>query len=95
MSNFVFPTILNMIMIIAVFRSGNPLLPTDILFVNLYIEIVSVLLATIWCSSRFWERDPAKAATKVDHVVQALDPEALTLSSLPQDHSKSALIGEK
>ena len=82
-------------MIVAVFRSGNLLLPTDILLVNLYIEIVIVLLSAICCSSSFWERDPAETTAKADHVIKALDPEAFALSSLPQVHSKSTLIERK
>ncbi|PIL26383.1 hypothetical protein GSI_12140 [Ganoderma sinense ZZ0214-1] len=53
--NFVFPTVLNVVSIVLIFRSTDSFALTDLVITNLYVEIVFVLLATIWCSGKYWD----------------------------------------
>ena len=49
-SNFVIPTVLNIIQLAFVYGDSNPLHSAYIYFVNIYISIIGALLATIWTS---------------------------------------------
>ncbi|KAI1795253.1 hypothetical protein LXA43DRAFT_1090903 [Ganoderma leucocontextum] len=48
--NFVFPVIFNVVLIILAFRDANFLEGSYILYTNNYVEIIGVLLATIWAT---------------------------------------------
>ncbi|RDX48915.1 hypothetical protein OH76DRAFT_1404104 [Lentinus brumalis] len=54
-SNFVFPVMLNIAQIIFIFRDRNFIHGTYITMVNNYVEIIGVLLATLWCSGTKWQ----------------------------------------
>ncbi|KAI0742282.1 hypothetical protein C8Q80DRAFT_1108454 [Daedaleopsis nitida] len=54
-SNFVFPVLLNIAQIVFIFRDRNFIDGTYILMVNNYVEIIGVLLATLWCSGTHWQ----------------------------------------
>ncbi|KAH9478635.1 hypothetical protein JR316_0009092 [Psilocybe cubensis] len=53
-SNFVFPVILSIIQLIMLFRDPNFLKGSYIFLTNDYVEIVGVLLATVWASTSHW-----------------------------------------
>ncbi|KAH9483523.1 Ribosome production factor 2-like protein [Psilocybe cubensis] len=53
-SNFVFPVILSIIQLIMLFRDSNFLKGAYTFFTNDYVEIVGVLLATVWASTAHW-----------------------------------------
>ena len=54
-SNFVIPVIFNIAQLVLIFHDESFVHGTYVLLVNIYVEIVSVLLATLWCSSSLWE----------------------------------------
>ncbi|TBU28346.1 hypothetical protein BD311DRAFT_663502 [Dichomitus squalens] len=72
-SNFVIPNIFNIILIISTFRSANPFFTTYISTIHVYVEIVSVLLATIWCSGKYWQRNAPENVVMDGNVVESLD----------------------
>lgn len=53
--NFVFPVILNIIMIIFVFRDPNITHLGDTMVENVFADIICVILATVWCSGTYWQ----------------------------------------
>ncbi|KAF9049304.1 hypothetical protein BDZ89DRAFT_1108257 [Hymenopellis radicata] len=53
-SNFVFPVILSLAQVIFAFRDSSFLHGSYILITNIYIEIIGVLLATVWASGSKW-----------------------------------------
>ena len=52
--NFVFPVILNVVIVVFSFREHNVLHVDDVINLNIYVEIICVLLATIWCTGTYW-----------------------------------------
>lgn len=64
--NFVFPVILNIIIVVFSFRVSNILHIVDVITLNIYFEIVCVLMATIWCTGTYWEASasPSLASNK-------------------------------
>ncbi|PIL26430.1 hypothetical protein GSI_12188 [Ganoderma sinense ZZ0214-1] len=59
--NFVFPVILNITTIVFLFRDPKIDHGADVMVVNIYVDIICVVLATVWCSGTHWQRatDPA------------------------------------
>jgi hypothetical protein len=53
-SNFVFPVILSIFQLVFIFRNPNFLKVAYIYVTNGFVEIIGVLLATIWTSSSHW-----------------------------------------
>ena len=53
-SNFVLPVMFNVAQLIINFRDDNIFHGAYALLVNIYVEIISVLLATLWCSGTYW-----------------------------------------
>ena len=49
--------LLNLVQIIFVFRDPNFLDGTYVYTVNMYVQIIGVLLATVWCTSTTWYDD--------------------------------------
>ena len=41
------------------FRERNVLRTSDFIELNNYVEIICVLLATIWCTGTYWDHSPA------------------------------------
>ncbi|KAI1795281.1 hypothetical protein LXA43DRAFT_939146 [Ganoderma leucocontextum] len=75
--NFVFPVILNVAVITFLFRDPNPEHGVNVMVVNIYVDIICVLLATVWCSGAHWQNDgPGLAGA------QARVPEEVTIQSL-------------
>ena len=56
-SNFVFPVILSIIQLVFIFRDPDFLKGTYIYVTNCFVEIIGVLLATVWTSSSHWKSD--------------------------------------
>ncbi|KAI0742341.1 hypothetical protein C8Q80DRAFT_1273030 [Daedaleopsis nitida] len=56
-SNFVFPVILNIAQLVLVFRDKSFLNNSYLFMVSMYIQIIGVLLATIWCTGTRWVDD--------------------------------------
>ncbi|KAK0186624.1 hypothetical protein F5146DRAFT_137695 [Armillaria mellea] len=56
-SNFVFPVFLACVQLICSFRTQSYLTATYIVITNIYFEIISVLLATIWSAGRQWSEE--------------------------------------
>ncbi|KAM5539660.1 hypothetical protein V8D89_006769 [Ganoderma adspersum] len=59
--NFVFPVIINVVIVIMSFREPNVLRTSDFIELNNYVEIICVLLATIWCTGTYWDHAPARS----------------------------------
>lgn len=53
-SNFVFPVILSIIQLILLFHDPSYLKGAYIFMANDYVEIIGVLLATVWTTSKHW-----------------------------------------
>ncbi|KAK0235302.1 hypothetical protein EDD85DRAFT_954849 [Armillaria nabsnona] len=66
-SNFVFPVFLACVQLICSFRIQSYLTATYIATTNVYFEIISVLLATIWSAGREWseEQQAPKSTSKM------------------------------
>ena len=56
-SNFVFPVILSIVQLVFIFRDPDFLKGTYIYVTNSFVEIIGVLLATVWTSSSHWKSD--------------------------------------
>ncbi|KAI0706020.1 hypothetical protein C8T65DRAFT_708906 [Cerioporus squamosus] len=50
LTNFVVPVVFSISLLVMVFRENNVVPVIAVLSVNVYVEIMSVLLATLWCS---------------------------------------------
>ena len=50
LTNFVVPVIFGIYLLIMIFHENNIIPVIAVLSVNIYVEIISVLLATLWCS---------------------------------------------
>ncbi|KAL1937372.1 hypothetical protein VTO73DRAFT_13778 [Trametes versicolor] len=59
-SNFVVPVLLNLVQLIYVFRDPDFLHGTYIFLVNNYVQIIGVLLATIWSSGTQWSQQTTR-----------------------------------
>ena len=97
--NFVFPTILNVVAIILIYCSTNTFALTDLVITNLYVEIVCVLLATIWCSGKYWESGHnAKKIELKENSVESMDsatfatPSQSMLASHAQGSHSSTIL---
>ncbi|KAM5539662.1 hypothetical protein V8D89_006771 [Ganoderma adspersum] len=66
--NFVFPVILNIVIVIFTFREPNLLHTVDVITLNIYFEIVCVLLATVWCTGTYWENATVPSLASDKHV---------------------------
>jgi hypothetical protein len=53
-SNFVFPVILSIVQLVFIFRNPDFLKVAYIFVTNCFVEIIGVLLATVWTSSSHW-----------------------------------------
>jgi hypothetical protein len=53
-SNFVFPVILSIIQLVFIFHDPDFLKGMYIYVTNCFVEIIGVLLATVWTSSSHW-----------------------------------------
>ncbi|KAM5539669.1 hypothetical protein V8D89_006778 [Ganoderma adspersum] len=53
--NFVFPVLLNVVIVVLSFRERNVLRTTDVIMLNSFVEIICVLLATVCCTETYWD----------------------------------------
>ncbi|PIL26420.1 hypothetical protein GSI_12177 [Ganoderma sinense ZZ0214-1] len=53
--NFVFPVLLNVVIVVLSFRERNILRTTDVIMLNSFVEIICVLLATVCCTETYWD----------------------------------------
>ena len=81
-SNFVIPVIFNVLLIIFAFREANMLDGTYLFLINVYIAVISALLATLWCSSTHW-----MAAGDEDAGVCQAPPSAITFAPVESEIS--------
>ncbi|KAI0640904.1 hypothetical protein C8Q79DRAFT_1003985 [Trametes meyenii] len=61
-SNFVLPVLLNLAQLIFVFRDSSFLHGTYVFLVNTYVQILGVLLATIWSTGTQWSELASRGA---------------------------------
>ena len=100
MFNFVFPSILHVIAIVVIFSSTDSWVLTDLVTTNLYLDVVCVLLATIWCSGKYWEPErgsryqyPAhRVEFKAGTVVESQGSETIAIDMA--SHSRQASESE-
>ncbi|OJT12738.1 hypothetical protein TRAPUB_10715 [Trametes pubescens] len=67
-SNFMIPVMLNLTQLIYVFRDPEFLHGTYIFLVNNYVQIVGVLLATVWSSGTQWSQQAASQEPAVAEI---------------------------
>lgn len=77
--NFVFPVILNTILAVFLFRDPNPEHAVNILVVNVYVNIICVLLATVWCTGTHWH---GHGTSVHEYGEKARVPEEATIESV-------------
>ncbi len=53
--NFVFPVLLNITLIVFNFQDLSVDHGADVMVVNIYVDIICVVLATVWCSGTHWQ----------------------------------------
>ncbi|PFH45066.1 hypothetical protein AMATHDRAFT_72036 [Amanita thiersii Skay4041] len=63
-SNFIFPVLLSIAQLIFVFRDPDFVDGSLVLLVNDYVEIVGVLLATVWVAGAHWSSDHIKVSSE-------------------------------
>ena len=56
-SNFFIPVMLSITQLIMIWTSKNIMVVAPICMVNIYVEIIGVLLATIWANGSQWRDD--------------------------------------
>ncbi|KAI0691630.1 hypothetical protein C8Q76DRAFT_758730 [Earliella scabrosa] len=54
-SNFVLPVIFNVAQLVLIFCDDDIVHGVYVLEVSVYVEIIGVLLATLWCSGTYWD----------------------------------------
>ncbi|KAJ7157809.1 hypothetical protein C8R46DRAFT_1113019 [Mycena filopes] len=64
--NFVFPCLLSLVQLIFVFRNPNFLDGTYVFFTNCYVEIIGVLLATIWVAGGHWSEQNSSGSKSTE-----------------------------
>lgn len=77
--NFVFPAILSVLAIIIIFSSTDSWVLTDLVTTNLYLDVVCVLLATIWCSGKYW--DPLERGSRYQCALDRIEFKATVVDS--------------
>ncbi|KAI0751545.1 hypothetical protein C8Q80DRAFT_1098839, partial [Daedaleopsis nitida] len=83
-TNFVFPVILNVVQLVVVFRDRNFTHGTYILSINIYVEIIGVLFATLWCSESYWTRIRPSTSGHTDvRRPLSVDKSIMEMHSLP------------
>ncbi|PFH45064.1 hypothetical protein AMATHDRAFT_10086 [Amanita thiersii Skay4041] len=78
-SNFIFPVLLSIAQLIFVFRDPDFVPGVIVLLINDYVEIIGVLLATVWVAGTHWSEDNMKTGG--------------TSTTLPPMHFASGLLG--
>ncbi|KAJ7449180.1 hypothetical protein FB451DRAFT_1287754 [Mycena latifolia] len=68
LGNFVFPCMLSLVQLIFLFRDPNFLDGTYVFITNCYVEIIGVLLATIWVAGGQWAEDHQLSGTNTTHL---------------------------
>ncbi|KAJ7157788.1 hypothetical protein C8R46DRAFT_1112969 [Mycena filopes] len=71
--NFVFPCLLSLVQLIFVFRNPNFLDGTYVFFTNCYVEIIGVLLATIWVAGGHWSEQNSSGSKSTEISVMRYD----------------------
>ncbi|PFH53348.1 hypothetical protein AMATHDRAFT_137971 [Amanita thiersii Skay4041] len=76
LSNFVFPVILSLIQLIYAFQGAQFLPGTYVQLVNGYVEIIGVLLATVWAAGTRWtlDRNPTEQISVIPPMQFATTP---------------------
>ncbi|KAJ7157797.1 hypothetical protein C8R46DRAFT_958768 [Mycena filopes] len=64
--NFVFPCLLSLVQLIFVFRNPSFLDGTYVFFTNAYVEIIGVLLATIWVAGGHWSEQNSSGSKSTE-----------------------------
>ncbi|KAM5537536.1 hypothetical protein V8D89_008863 [Ganoderma adspersum] len=80
--NFVFPVILNITLIAFLFRDPDVAHGADVMVVNIYVDIICVVLATVWCSGTHWRRQRATATPVSGAAAQLPGAEEKTIQSI-------------
>ena len=67
-SNFVIPVMLSIAQLVMIWTSRNIMIVAPICMVNIYVEIIGVLLATIWANRSQWrdENTPVLTTARVE-----------------------------
>ncbi len=67
-SNFVIPVMLSIAQLVMIWISRNIMIVAPICMVNIYVEIIGVLLATIWANRSQWrdENTPVLTTARVE-----------------------------
>jgi hypothetical protein len=56
-TNFVFPVIFSLILIIVVYCEINPVAVNNIILVNTSVAVIGVVFATVWAGSTRWDEE--------------------------------------
>ena len=67
-----------MTVIVFLFRDPNPEHGVNVMVVNIYVDIICVLLATVWCSGDHWHHHSVYGSGGA----QAQVPEEMTMQSM-------------
>jgi hypothetical protein len=63
LGNFIFPTAFTIIILVLYFHDSNYMHFLMLLISNAYVEIIGVLLATVWATSASWDDEQSPVAT--------------------------------
>ncbi|KAM5539667.1 hypothetical protein V8D89_006776 [Ganoderma adspersum] len=91
--NFVFPVVLNIVIVAFAFRELNVLHIDDVITLNIFVEILCVLLATICCTGTYWGSAVSSSSMASDRVL-ARQPGAETTESLASAKFAPGSLGE-
>ena len=74
-SNFVIPVILNIALLVDIFRkTSSPMVVSCLEYTNVYVQIIGVVLATLWAAGSQWLEDSGPTTRFV------AGPEVLSIS---------------
>ena len=92
--NFVFPVVLNIVIVIFAFRERNVLHIDDVITLNIFVEILCVLLATICCTGTYWGGSTVSSGSMESDRVLARQARGETTESLASARFAPGSVGE-
>ena len=91
-SNFVIPVVLSIAQLVALWASKNIFVVAPIMIVNIYVEIIGVLLATVWVGSQWREEKCSRSVPALTTVTVGMDDVSTGYASISIE-AKSRTIG--
>ena len=94
-SNFVIPVVLSIAQLVVLWVSQNIFIVAPIMIVNIYVEIIGVLLATVWAVGSQWQEEKCSRSSvpALTTVTVEMDESATGYASTVSIEAKPRTIG--